>query len=163
MRKSLWAVAVCLAVFAFAGDSFAGNYWDNWTKGKAQGPMPDCGVNVLPLGGDQILQDTVDIYCGVKPGSYKSWINPKVMKIYKRKGKHYPDGKTGVLVFKTIGVVFTTDHKDGQPIYDVLTIADEKSVASSEPNHPLNPNTCKVCHETHGGTCKGFVCGNRLL
>ncbi len=140
----------------------AKNYWADWAKGKAQGPMPDCNVNVLALGGDDILQATVDIYCGVKPGSYTSKINPAVMDIYNAKGDTYPDGKTGVLIFEDIGVVFSTDHKGGQPIYDVLTIKEEKSIASSEAGHPLNPKTCEKCHATFDGVCVGYVCGNRF-
>ena len=55
------------------------------------------------VGGDDILQATVETYCGVKPGGYQGYINPKVMDIYKKKGKKYPDGKVGVLEFKKIG------------------------------------------------------------
>jgi len=117
---------------------------------------------VLALGGDDILQATVDIYCGVKPGSYVSFINPAAMDVYNARGSEYPDGPTGVLVFEDIGVVFTTDHKGGEPIYDVRKIADNTSVASSEAGHPLNPETCATCHAGFDGVCKGFVCGNRF-
>ena len=35
--------------------------------------------------------------------------------------------------------------KDGKPVYDVVAIADGKSIASKEKDHPLNPqNLCKV-------------------
>jgi hypothetical protein len=136
-------------------------YWDKWDKGTAKGMVPPCGVNVLPLGGDDILQATVDTYCAVKPGKYVSYINPAVMKIYKAKGNKYPDGKTGVLEFKEIGVAFTTNHKDGLPIYDVIALKDGKSVASKEKGHPLNPQVCADCHIGFKGVCVGFVCGNR--
>ncbi|MGK7344282.1 MAG: hypothetical protein ACNS63_00550 [Candidatus Nitrospinota bacterium M3_3B_026] len=163
MRKALLAAAALAVSFLiFAGSAAAGNYWNGWEEGRAQGPMPDCGVNVLPLGGDDILQATVDLYCGLKPGSYKSYINPKKMKMYNIRGKKYPDGKTGVLVFKKIGVAFTTDHKNGKPIYDVVKIEDGSSVASKEPGHPLNPQTCADCHASYDGACRGGVCGNRF-
>lgn len=139
----------------------AGMYWEKWEQGKAKGLVPPCGVNVLPLGGDDILQATVDTYCAVKPGQYYSFINPAVMKIYKEKGDKYPDGKTGILEFKEIGVAFTTDHKGGKPIYDVVSLKDGKSVASKEKGHPLNPETCANCHAGHKQVCVGFVCGNR--
>ena len=136
-------------------------YWDKWDKGTAKGFVPPCGTNVLPLGGDDILQATVDTYCAVKPGKYTSYINPAAMKVYKAKGNKYPDGKTGVLEFKEIGVAFTTDHKNGLPIYDVVSLKDGKSVASKDKGHPLNPETCASCHIGHKGVCVGFVCGNR--
>ena len=140
----------------------AKNYWADWKKGKAQGPMPDCGVNVLALGGDDILQATVDIYCGVKPGSYTSKINPDAWDCYEDQCDSYPDGKTGVLIFEDIGVVFTTEMKGGMPIYDVLVIANEQSAASTDPGHPLNPKTCEKCHAEFDQVCVGFVCGNRF-
>ncbi len=139
------------------------NYWDGWTKINELAMFPECGVNVLGAGGDDILQITVDTYCGVKPGGYVAYINPKVMDVYKKKGSKYPDGKVGVLVFKTIGAAFTTDIKDGKPIMDVVAIADGKSIASKEKGHPLNPETCFNCHETvQKGICKkrGYVCGD---
>jgi hypothetical protein len=139
-------------------------YWDKWEKGAAKGLMPPCGTNVLPLGGDDILQATVDTYCAVKPGMYNSYINPAVMKIYKAKGNKYPDGKVGVLEFKEIGVAFTTDIKGGKPIYDVVSLKDGKSVASKDKGHPLNPEVCANCHLTvQNGVCAkiGFTCGNR--
>lgn len=138
------------------------NYWADWKDGKAQGPMPDCGVNVLALGGDDILQATVDLYCGVKPGSYTSKVNPAAWDCYEDQCDTYPDGKTAVLIFETIGVAFTTDHKDGQPIYDVLVMKTEQSAASNEPGHPLNPKVCAKCHAEFDGVCVGFTCGNRF-
>lgn len=165
MKRSLifgLLTALTLAVFT-AGTSHAGGalYWKDWPEGQAKGVMPPCGTNVLALGGDDILQATVETYCAVKPGQYVSYINPKVMDIYKKRGKAYPDGKTGVLQFADIGVAFTTDHKGGQPVYDVVSMKDGKSVASKEANHPLNPKTCEKCHATFNGVCRGFVCGNR--
>lgn len=136
-------------------------YWDKWEKGKAKGFVPPCGTNVLPLGGDDILQATVDTYCAVKPGKYDSYINPAAMKVYKARGAKYPDGKTGVLEFKEIGVAFVTDHKGGVPSYDVISLKDGKSAASKEKGHPLNPEVCANCHIGFKGVCVGFVCGNR--
>jgi len=63
-----------------------------------------------------------------------------------------------------IGAAFTTDHKDGQPIYDVVAIKDGKSIASKEAGHPLNPATCAKCHVGFNDICKklGYLCGNRM-
>ena len=83
------------------------------------------------------------------------------MDIYKKRGNKYPDGKTGILEFKEIGVAFTTDHKNGMPIYDVVSLKDGKSVASKEKGHPLNPEVCANCHASFKQVCVGFVCGNR--
>ena len=177
------ALAAIMVLAAFATPSFAAekakaaapaaaapaaapahaNYWDGWTKVYSLDMFPECGVNVLGAGGDDILQATVDVYCGVKPGGYVAYINPKVMDIYKKKGNKYPDGPVGVLVFKKIGAAFTTDIKDGKPIMDVKAIADGKSIASKDKGHPLNPETCFNCHETvQKGVCKshGYVCGD---
>lgn len=152
------SITVITASVSLAGGTL---YWKDWTEGQAKGVVPPCGTNVLALGGDDILQATVETYCAVKPGQYVSYINPKVMDIYKKRGKSYPDGKTGILQFSDIGVAFTTDHKGGKPIYDVVSLKDGKSIASKEANHPLNPATCEKCHASFKGTCRGFVCGNR--
>jgi hypothetical protein len=164
MKKSLWgvlAVAVLITGVMIGSSFAAGNYWDKWQKTIRLDIFPECGVNVRGVGGDDILQATVDTYCGVKPGGYQGYVNPKVMDIYKKKGKKYPDGKVAVLEFKKIDAAFTTDIKDGKPVYDVVSIKDGKSIASKEPGHPLNPETCAKCHAGFNGICKGFVCGNR--
>ena len=155
MRKIISTALGALMVLAVsAAPSFAAapaakaavpaakNYWDGWTKVYSLDMFPECGV---------------------KPGGYVAYINPKVMNIYKKKGKKYPDGQVGVLVFKHIGAAFTTDIKDGKPIMDVKAIADGKSIASKDKGHPLNPETCFNCHETvQKGVCKshGYVCGD---
>ena len=164
MKKLFGAALAAVMVFAFTtAPAVAGNYWDGWTKVYSLDMFPECGVNVLGAGGDDILQETVDVYCGVNPGGYVAYINPKMMNVYKKKGKKYPDGQVGVLVFEKIGAAFTTDIKGGKPIMDVKAIADGKSIASKEKGHPLNPQTCFNCHETvQGGVCKkhGYVCGD---
>lgn len=165
MKKIFYAASIVVMFLAVtAASSFAGNYWDGWKKTISLDMFPDCGVNVLGAGGDDILQATVDTYCGVKPGGYVGYVNPKVHDIYKKKGNKYPDGKAAVLVFKKIGVAFTTEFKGGHPVYDVVAIKDGKSVASNEPKHPLNPQTCATCHDSFNGVCKklGYLCGNRM-
>lgn len=152
------SITVITASVSLAGGTL---YWKDWPEGQAKGVVPPCGTNVLALGGDDILQATVETYCAIKPGQYVSYINPKVMDIYKKRGKTYPDGQTGILEFPDIGVAFTTDHKDGKPIYDVISLKDGKSIASNEAKHPLNPATCEKCHASFKGACRGFVCGNR--
>lgn len=145
------------------GSAAKGMYWEKWEKGTAQGIVPPCGTNVLPLGGDDILQATVDTYCAVKPGKYQSFISPAAMKVYKAKGNKYADGQVAVLQFKEIGVAFTTDIKGGKPIYDVVSLKDGKSIASKEANHPLNPAVCEKCHASFKNACvdRGYTCGNR--
>ncbi len=141
-------------------DTAAVEYWKKWEKGTV-GQFPPCGTNVIALGLDEILQGTVDTYCGLDPGHYETWINPAKMDTYRARGTTYADGPTGVLVLPKLGVAFTTAHKSGNPIYDAITVADGKSIASSESGHPLNPETCSNCHATYDGVCVGFVCGNR--
>lgn len=164
MKKILLGgVFAAFVIGVLASSALAGGnlYWKGWPEGHAKGVVPPCGTNVLALGGDDILQATVETYCAVKPGQYVSYINPKAMDVYKKKGKKYPDGKTGILEFPDIGVAFTTDIKDGKPVYDVLSLKDGASIASKEPNHPLNPAVCEKCHASFKGVCRGFVCGNR--
>ena len=176
MKKVFFTALAAMAIVLAATPGFAAekaaakaaapahaNYWDGWTKVYSLDMFPECGVNVLGAGGDDILQATVDTYCGVKPGGYVAYINPKVMDIYKKKGNKYPDGHVGALVFKKIGAAFVTDIKDGKPVMDVIAIADGKSIASKDKGHPLNPETCFNCHETvQKGVCKshGYVCGD---
>ncbi|MDH5541593.1 MAG: hypothetical protein OEY64_01380 [Nitrospinota bacterium] len=139
-------------------------YWKDWEKGVV-GQFPNCGTNVLQLGLDQILQDTVDTYCALDPGHYKSLINPAVKDIYDNKGTDYPDGRTAILLLPKLGVAFTTDHKDGKPIFNAILMADSTPINSAEEGHPLNPKTCANCHYGYDGLCenRGFTCGNRSL
>lgn len=163
MKKALLGLTAVFSLL-LAGSMTAGAadmYWAKWNKGLAELIVPDCGVNVLPIGGDDILQATVDIYCGLKPGAYRSWINPAAMDVYKKKGTNYPDGQTAVLEFPDAKIAFTTDHKGGKGVYDVISLKDGKSIASKEAKHPLNPQTCATCHLGFKGVCKGEVCGNR--
>ena len=144
----------------------AKNYWDGWTKIYSLDMFPECGVNVLGAGGDDILQATVDTYCAVKPGGYVAYINPKMHSTYKKfkRGGKYPDGKLSVIVFKA-GIAFTTDIKDGKPVMDAVSVKDGKSIASKDKGHPLNPETCFNCHETvQKGVCKkqGYMCGDTV-
>ena len=165
MKKLIISIAAVVALVGISSSTLAseeaGVYWGKWEQGKADGVVPPCGIDVSVLGGDAILQATVDTYCAIEPGKYESYINPAAIKVYNARGTDYPDGKTGVLVFKSIGVAFTTRHKDGQPVYDAISIKDGKSVASKKKGHPLNPETCNTCHNSFSGVCVGYVCGNR--
>lgn len=154
--------AALILLFSFNTATAGGPYWSDWPEGTAKGIVPPCGTNVLALGGDDVLQATVDTYCAVEPGSYTSYINPKVMDHYKARSTSYPDGRVGILEFKDIGVAFTTDMKNGSPIYGVVSLKDGSSVASPAAGHPLNPQVCAKCHASFDGVCKGFVCGNRF-
>jgi hypothetical protein len=142
----------------------AKNYWDGWPVINKLGIFPECGVNVLAVG-DDVLQATVDTYCGVKPGGYEVFLNPTMQdkyKKFKRGADKYPDGKLAVIVFKA-GIAFTTDIKDGKPIMDVISLKDGKSIATKDKGHPLNPETCFNCHETvQNGVCKkqGYLCAD---
>ncbi len=143
----------------------AKNYWDGWPVINKLNIFPDCGVSVLGVGGDDVLQATVDTYCSVKPGGYKVYLNPKLQKQYKtfNRGKDkYPDGKLAVAVFNA-GIAFTTDIKDGKPIMDAISLKDGKSIASKDKGHPLNPETCFNCHENvQEGVCRkqGYLCAD---
>ncbi len=136
------------------------NFWENWPRGTV-GQFPPCGTNVIALGLDEILQATVDIYCGLDPGAYETKINPAAMDVYKAKGTEYPDGITGILLLPKLGVGFITTHSGGKPIMDAITLADSVSIASSDAGHPLNPDVCFKCHNEFDGACQGWVCGNR--
>jgi len=165
MKKFLAAFAALAFVLSSSPSLAADPYWAKWTQTIKLDMFPTCGVNVLGAGGDDVLQETVDTYCGVKPGGYQGYVNPKVMDIYKKKGKKYPDGKLAVLEFKQIGVAFTTDIVNGKPVYGVVKIADGTSAASNEKNHPLNPEVCATCHHnSQDGVCRkhGYICGNRM-
>lgn len=179
MKKMISAVLAAIMVLAIsAAPGFAAekakakaaapagpaNYWDGWTKIYSLDMFPECGVNVLGAGGDDVLQATVDTYCGVKPGGYVAYINPKMHDTYKKfkRGGKYPDGKLSVIVFKA-GIAFTTDIKDGKPVMDAVSVKDGKSIASKDKGHPLNPETCFNCHENiQKGVCKkqGYMCGD---
>ena len=166
MKKILGAfiVLAIILIFNVNNSTSGGPYWSDWPEGTAKGLMPPCKTNVLALGGDDVLQDTVDTYCAVEPGQYISYINPNIMDAYKARAREYPNGRVGILAFPDIQVAFTTNIVAGKPVYDVLSMKDGTSVASSEPGHPLNPAVCASCHLQYQklDVCRGFVCGNRM-
>lgn len=182
MKKMISAVLAAMMVLAVsAAPAFAAekakaaapaaaaakNYWDGWPVINKLDMFPECGVNVLGAGGDDVLQATVDTYCGVKPGGYQVYLNPKLKDQYKKfkRGKDkYPDGQLAVIVFKA-GIAFTTDIKGGKPVMDAIGLKDGKSIASKDKGHPLNPETCFNCHETvQNGVCRkqGYLCADTV-
>lgn len=166
-KKAAAPAANAAPATAPAGAAAAKNFWDGWPVINSLDIFPECGVNVLGVGGDEVLQATVDTYCSVKPGGYKVYLNPKLQdqyKKFKRGTDKYPDGKLAVIVFKA-GIAFTTDIKDGKPIMDAISLKDGQSIASKEKGHPLNPETCFNCHENvQQGVCKkqGYLCADVL-
>ncbi len=166
MKKLLLAALTGMMMLALApATSLASdNYWSDWEKTVRLGSFPGCGVDPRGVTPDRILADTVRIYCSVASGSsYQGYVNPAVYDIYQAKGTDYPDGRTAILELTDIGVAFTTDHQGGEPIYDVLLMETEESIASDEDGHPLNPETCASCHAGYNNACvnRGYLCGNR--
>ena len=165
MNKFLAIVLVISAIFVFGNAPVSAasdaNYWKEWTV-VTKGVIPECGTDVVGLGADPIFKSLTDTYCKLKLGSYSTYLNPAASSAYKSRSPKYPDDRTAVMVFEKAGIGLTVDHKGGRVDFGVIDLKDGKSKASKEQGHPLNPQTCAMCHVSYSDACVSGVCGNRL-
>jgi hypothetical protein len=136
--------------------------WAKWPSVKtplmeAGGALPDCKANVSSL--PAIYQETVKVYCGVKPGGpgkVAILVRPDAMKSYTARYGKMPDGANMILHLKDMKAIFLTSYSGGKPSYSVHT-EDGKDVTA--PNGPLAAATCNTCHTGYQAFCNAGQCG----
>jgi len=165
MKSFFTAVVVMSAMFVFANAQASRAaevvYWKDWTV-ATKGMIPECGTDVLGLGGDDIFKALTDTYCKLKLGNYVTYVNPTAHTAYKARSAKYPNGKTAIMVFEKAGIGLTVDHNVGKIEFGVIDVKDGTSKASKEQGHPFNVMTCAMCHVSFNDACVSGVCGNRL-
>jgi hypothetical protein len=161
MKKLIpWSVLLCAASLAQAATLPAD--WAKWPSVKtplmeAGGALPDCKANVSSL--PTIYQETVKVYCGVKPGGpgkVAILVRPDAMKSYAARDGKMPDGANMILHLTDMKAIFLTSYSGGKPSYSVHT-EDGKDVTA--PNGPLAAATCNTCHTGYQAFCKAGQCG----
>lgn len=161
MQTLFKAVLLCLITSLAQAANLPAD-WTKWPAVKtplmeAGGALPGCDANVSSL--PPIYQETVKVYCGVKPGGpgkVAILVRPDAMKAYAARDGKFPDGANLILHLKDMKAIFLTTHKGGAPGYSVHT-EDGKDVTS--PNGPLAASTCVTCHTGYQAFCKGGQCG----
>ena len=161
MKKLLQMLAL-LATAATVNAATLPADWAKWPAVKtplmeAGGALPDCKANVSSL--PPIYQETVKVYCGVKPGGpgkVAILVRPDAMKAYSARDGKMPDGANMILHLKDMKAIFLTTYTGGKPSYSVHTEDGKDGTAASG---PLAASTCITCHTGYQSFCKNGQCG----
>ena len=144
---------------AFPGD------WKNWSSVSTPltqiGALPGCEADVSAL--PPIYQETVEIYCGVRPegpGAVDVLIDPKIADLYASRNGTFPDGTSMILYLKDMQLLFVTGHKQGEAVYGVFK-EDGTDVTDANPDGALGVNTCRTCHSGYEAFCVAGQCGSK--
>ena len=124
------------------------------------GALPGCDADVSSL--PKIYQETVSMYCNVKPGGpgkVDIIVKPSSMQAYKKRDGKYKDGDVLILWLKDIKALFVTEYKDGKPLYGVYS-EDGKDISGAE-GSGLSPVDCRTCHTGYGAFCLNGQCGTQ--
>jgi hypothetical protein len=161
MKKLLQLAALLIACVQVQAAELPAD-WSKWTVVKtplmeAGGALPGCDANVSSL--PTIYQETVKIYCGVKPGGpgkVAILVRPEAMKSYAARDGKMPDGANMILHLKDMKAIFLTTHVGGKPSYSVHTEDGKDGTAASG---PLSAGTCLTCHTGYQAFCVNGQCG----
>lgn len=163
------SIFLLFALFGFAHFATAASetlYPDDWRSWKevttplAQvGAIPGCDADVS--GFPPIYQETIEVYCGVKPGGpgkVRILVKPSASAAYKARNGSFADGSNLILHLQDLKLLFLTGHKAGKDVYGVFT-EDGKDVTDSGADAPLSAATCRVCHSGYAAFCVAGQCG----
>ncbi|HHL40151.1 MAG TPA: hypothetical protein ENJ37_06565 [Deltaproteobacteria bacterium] len=137
--------------------------WQNWTSISTTltkiGALPGCDADVSSL--PPIYQETVETYCGVRPGGpgkVAVLVRPGAVGAYKARSGGFGDGPNMILHLKDLKLLFVTGHKGGKAVYGVYS-EDGKDMAAASGG--LAPNTCRTCHSGYKAFCVNGQCGTK--
>jgi len=145
-----------------AGETSFPADWKNWTSVATPlsgiGALPGCDADVSTL--PPIYQETVEIYCGVRPqgpGAVAILVKPSEMSSYKAKDGKMHDGPTMILHLKEMQILMVTGYKSGKALYSVFR-EDGTDITSADAASPLSANTCRTCHTGYEAFCTNGQC-----
>ena len=160
LRKFLITVAAATILFAGSESSYPSD-WKNYesvtTPLSTIGALPDCNADVSSL--PEIYQETVAMYCAVKPGgpgAVAILVNSTAKGAFTKRDGKFPDGSSMILHLKDLKVLFVTTYKGNKPLYSIYT-EDGQDAANVE-GSGLNPNDCRTCHTGYGAFCLNGQC-----
>ena len=112
---------------------------------------------VLPKETPLFVQQTVSMYNWINDGKgtkLNIYVPKDKVELYKTHGP-YPDGLTAIAIYEDQGIVFVTEHYEGEPIYRTFD-RDGNDISKSHPS--LNVATCYKCHEDYADICINGTC-----
>ncbi len=112
---------------------------------------------VLPKETSLFIQQTVSMYNWINNGKgtkLNIYVPKDKVELYKTHGP-YPDGLTAIAIYEDQGIVFVTEHFQGEPIYGTF---DRKGNDISHTHPSLNVETCYKCHEGYADICINGTC-----
>jgi hypothetical protein len=112
---------------------------------------------VLPKETPLFVQQTVSMYNWINDGKgtkLNIYVPKDKVELYKTHGP-YPDGLTAIAIYEDQGIVFVTEHYEGEPIYGTFD-RDGNDISKSHPS--LNVATCYKCHEDYADICVNGTC-----
>jgi hypothetical protein len=161
-------IFIILLLISLSNTSFAESEtsfptdWQSWTSVETPltqvGALPGCDADVSSL--PPIYQETVEVYCGVRPegpGAVAVLVKPSELTHYQKKDGSMPDGPTMILHLKELSVLFVTGYQQGQPAYGVYK-EDGSDITAADPASPLSTHTCRTCHTGYQAFCTNGQC-----
>ena len=112
---------------------------------------------ILPKDTPLFVQQTVSMYNWINNGKgtkLNIYVPKDKVELYKTHGP-YPDGLTAIAIYEDQGIVFVTEHYEGEPIYGTY---DRDGNDISEMHPSLNVSTCYSCHEGYADICINGTC-----
>jgi len=155
---AIFALATSTLMAATSDASFP-SQWKSFdtvtTPLSTIGALPGCDADVSSL--PVIYQETVAMYCAVKPGG------PGAVEIlvsnkdaFKARTGKYKDDTFFVLHLKDLKVLFVTQWKNNKPLYGIYTQTGQD--AANVVGSGLNPQDCKQCHTGYQAFCINGQC-----
>lgn len=112
---------------------------------------------ILPKGTPLFLQETVSMYNWINNGKgtkLNIYVPKDKVELYKTHGP-FPDGLTAIAIYEDQGIVFVTEHYEGEPIYGTFD-REGNDISMTHPS--LNVKTCYKCHEGYSDICINGTC-----
>jgi hypothetical protein len=112
---------------------------------------------VLPKDTPLFLQQTVSMYNWINNGKgtkLNIYVPKDKVELYKNHGP-YPNGLTAIAIYEDQGIVFVTEHYEGEAIYGTY---DREGNDISQTHPSLNVGTCYKCHEGYSDICINGTC-----
>ncbi|MCK5293640.1 MAG: hypothetical protein KAJ49_03230, partial [Arcobacteraceae bacterium] len=151
MKRFLkFIVAISLTastLFAASSEASFPADWKSFSKMNTPlasiGALPGCDADVSSL--PAIYQETVAMYCAVKPGGPGAVaILANDVASFKARSGTYKDGTFYILHLKDLKVLFVTEWKGNKPLYGIWT--EDGQDAANVVGSGLNPADCRACH-----------------
>jgi len=159
MIKILFILSVSTILFAGSLADYIKNLKEMVLVKESMIPGKDV---VLPKDTPLFVQETVSMYNWINNGKgtkLNIYVPKDKVELYKTHGP-YPDGLTAIAIYEDQGIIFVTEHYEGEPIYGTFD-RDGNDISKSHPS--LNVATCYKCHEGYADICINGTCAVPII